>query len=254
MNTLLEIKNVSKYYGSGDNVSRALNGVSFAMERGEFTAVMGASGSGKSTLLNVIATIDRPSSGSILLEGRNIAEMREQALAAFRRDRLGFIFQEYNLLDTLTVAENIVLPLNLRRCALPETKKRLAQVAAALEIAEQLDKFPRQLSGGQRQRAACARALITEPALILADEPTGALDSANSRSLMQTFTRMNQSLGSTILMVTHDAVVGSYADRVLFLKDGKIWNELCRGDRSRQSMYHEILNVMAALGGEADVR
>ena len=254
MNTLLEIKNVSKFYGSGDNVSRALNGVSFAMERGEFTAVMGASGSGKSTLLNVIATIDRPSSGSILLEGRNIAEMREQALAAFRRDRLGFIFQEYNLLDTLTVAENIVLPLNLRRCALPETKRRLAQVAAALEIAEQLDKFPRQLSGGQRQRAACARALITEPALILADEPTGALDSANSRSLMQTFTRMNQSLASTILMVTHDAVVGSYADRVLFLKDGKIWNELYRGDRSRQSMYHEILNVMAALGGEADVR
>ena len=254
MNTLLEIKNVSKYYGSGDNVSRALNGVSFAMERGEFTAVMGASGSGKSTLLNVIATIDRPSSGGILLEGRNIAEMREQALAAFRRDRLGFIFQEYNLLDTLTVAENIVLPLNLRRCALPETKRRLAQVAAALEIAEQLDKFPRQLSGGQRQRAACARALITEPALILADEPTGALDSANSRSLMQTFTRMNQSLGSTILMVTHDAVVGSYAGRVLFLKDGKIWNELYRGDRSRQSMYHEILNVMAALGGEADVR
>ena len=254
MNTLLEIKNVSKFYGSGDNVSRALNGVSFAMERGEFTAVMGASGSGKSTLLNVIATIDRPSSGSILLEGRNIAEMREQALAAFRRDRLGFIFQEYNLLDTLTVAENIVLPLNLRRCALPETKRRLAQVAAALEIAEQLDKFPRQLSGGQRQRAACARALITEPALILADEPTGALDSANSRSLMQTFTRMNQSLGSTILMVTHDAVVGSYAARVLFLKDGKIWNELYRGDRSRQSMYHEILNVMAALGGEADVR
>ena len=254
MNTLLEIKNVSKFYGSGDNVSRALNGVSFTMQRGEFTAVMGASGSGKSTLLNVIATIDRPSSGSILLEGRNIAEMREHALAAFRRDRLGFIFQEYNLLDTLTVAENIVLPLNLRRCALPETKKRLAQVAAALEIAEQLDKFPRQLSGGQRQRAACARALITEPALILADEPTGALDSANSRSLMQTFTRMNQSLGSTILMVTHDAVVGSYADRVLFLKDGRIWNELYRGDRSRQSMYHEILNVMAALGGEADVR
>ena len=180
--------------------------------------------------------------------------MREQALAAFRRDRLGFIFQEYNLLDTLTVAENIVLPLNLRRCALPETKRRLAQVAAALEIAEQLDKFPRQLSGGQRQRAACARALITEPALILADEPTGALDSANSRSLMQTFTVMNRKLGSTILMVTHDAVVGSYASRVLFLKDGQIWNELYRGDRDRQAMYHEILGTMAALGGEADVR
>ena len=142
MNTLLEIKNVSKYYGSGDNVSRALNGVSFAMERGEFTAVMGASGSGKSTLLNVIATIDRPSSGGILLEGRNIAEMREQALAAFRRDRLGFIFQEYNLLDTLTVAENIVLPLNLKKCPLRETEKRLAKAAASLEIADQLSKFP----------------------------------------------------------------------------------------------------------------
>ena len=254
MNTLLEIKNVRKFYGSGDNVSRALDGVCFTMKAGEFTAVMGASGSGKSTLLNVIATIDLPSSGDILLENRDVSAMREQELAAFRRDRLGFIFQEYNLLDTLTVAENIVLPLNLRKCSLPETKNRLAQVAAALEIADLLDRFPRQLSGGQRQRAACARALITQPALILADEPTGALDSANSKALMQTFTRMNRNLGSTILMVTHDAVVGSYAERILFLKDGDIWNELIRGERSRQDMYHEILNVMAALGGEADVR
>ena len=254
MNTLLEIKNITKYYGSSDNVSKALNGVSFTMEQGEFTAVMGASGSGKSTLLNVIATIDRPSSGSILLEGVDIAGMREQDLAAFRRDRLGFIFQEYNLLDTLTVAENIVLPLNLQRKPVRETQDRLQAVAASLEIRSQLDKFPRQLSGGQRQRAACARALITQPALILADEPTGALDSANSRGLMQIFTVMNQQLGSTILMVTHDAVVGSYASRVLFLKDGKIWNELYRGDRTRQAMYHEILNTMAVLGGEADVR
>lgn len=254
MNTLLEIKNITKYYGSGDNVSKALNGVSFTMKQGEFTAVMGASGSGKSTLLNVIATIDRPSSGSILLEGRDIAEMKEQELAAFRRDRLGFIFQEYNLLDTLTVGENIVLPLNLQKRPVRETQDRLRTVAASLEITEQLDKFPRQLSGGQRQRSACTRALITEPALILADEPTGALDSANSKSLMQTFTMMNQRLGSTILMVTHDAVVGSYASRILFLKDGKIWNELYRGDRTRQAMYHEILNTMAVLGGEADVR
>lgn len=254
MNTLLEIKNITKYYGSGDNVSKALNGVSFTMEQGEFTAVMGASGSGKSTLLNVIATIDRPSSGSILLEGRDIAEMKEQELAAFRRDRLGFIFQEYNLLDTLTVGENIVLPLNLQKRPVRETQDRLRTVAASLEITEQLDKFPRQLSGGQRQRSACARALITEPALILADEPTGALDSANSKSLMQTFTVMNQRLASTILMVTHDAVVGSYASRILFLKDGKIWNELYRGDRTRQAMYHEILGTMAVLGGEADVR
>lgn len=254
MNTLLEIQNVTKYYGSGDNVSKALNGVSFTMEQGEFTAVMGSSGSGKSTLLNVIATIDRPSSGSILLEGQDIAGMRERDLAAFRRDRLGFIFQEYNLLDTLTVAENIVLPLNLRKCPLRETEKRLMEAAASLEITDQLSKFPRQLSGGQRQRAACARALITQPALILADEPTGALDSANSKALMQTFTVMNQRLGSTILMVTHDAVVGSYASRVLFLKDGKIWNELYRGDRDRQTMYHEILGTMSVLGGEADVR
>ena len=216
MNTLLKMKNVTKYFGSGDALSKALNGVSFTMEKGEFTAIMGASGSGKSTLLNVIATIDRPSSGGILLEGNDIAEMREQDLAAFRRDRLGFIFQEYNLLDTLTVGENIVLPLNLRKCSVRETSERLKKAAASLEITDQLSKFPRQLSGGQRQRAACARALITEPALILADEPTGALDSANSKSLMQTFSFMNQNLGSTILMVTHDAVVGSYASRVLF--------------------------------------
>ena len=250
MNTLLEIQNVTKYFGSGDAVSKALNGVSFSMERGEFTAVMGASGSGKSTLLNVIATIDRPSSGHVALEGRDIAQMKERELAAFRRDRLGFIFQEYNLLDTLTVGENIVLPLNLKKCPLRETENRLRKAAASLEITDQLEKFPRQLSGGQRQRAACARALITEPALILADEPTGALDSANSKALMQTFTLMNEQLGSTILMVTHDAVVGSYASRVLFLKDGRIWNELHRGERSRQTMYHEILSTMAVLGGD----
>lgn len=254
MNTLLEIKNITKYYGSGEVVSKALNGVSFNMAKGEFTAIMGASGSGKSTLLNVIATIDRPSSGSILLEEKDIAEMQEQELAAFRRDRLGFIFQEYNLLDTLTIEENIVLPLNLQKKPVRETRERLREVAASLEITDQLTKFPKQLSGGQRQRAACARALITHPALILADEPTGALDSANTKSLMHTFTVMNESLGSTILMVTHDAMVGSYASRVLFLKDGKIWNELYRGNRDRRVMYHEILNTMAVLGGEADVR
>lgn len=251
-NTLLQIKDVTKCFGRGDAVSNALNGVSFTMEQGEFTAVMGASGSGKSTLLNVIATIERPSSGSVLLEDRDISGMHEDDCATFRRDRLGFIFQEYNLLDTLTVAENIVLPLNLRKCPPNETAKRLADIAASLDIADQLSRFPRQLSGGQRQRAACARALITKPALILADEPTGALDSANSRSLMQTFTLMNERLGSTILMVTHDAMVGSYASRVLLLKDGRIWNELRCGSRTHQEMYHKILNAMAVLGGEAD--
>lgn len=254
MNKLLELKNVTKYYGSGELVAKALDGVSFAMDQGDFTAIMGASGSGKTTLLNVIATIDRPSSGSVLLEATDVAGLNEKGLAAFRRDRLGFIFQEYNLLDTLTIGENIVLPLNLRKLPLKETQQRLREVAETLGITGQLDKYPRELSGGQRQRAACARALITRPALVLADEPTGALDSANSKALMETLISMNRDLGSTILMVTHDAVVGSYASRVLFLKDGRIWNELYRGDRSRQTMYHEILNTMAALGGEADVR
>ncbi|MGM9625978.1 MAG: ABC transporter ATP-binding protein [Eubacteriales bacterium] len=254
MNPLLEIKNAAKYYGSGEAVSKALNGLTMTIEAGTFTVIMGASGSGKSTLLNLIATMDRPSAGQIILEGRDIAGMKEKELAAFRRDRLGFIFQDYNLLDTLTVAENIVLPLNLRRIPVSETNERLQRVARTLEIEDQLPKFPGQLSGGQRQRAACARALITEPALILADEPTGALDSTNTKSLMQTMTMMHEKLGSTILMVTHDAMVGSYASRILFLKDGQIWNELYRGDRDRQTMYHEILNVMAALGGEADVR
>lgn len=174
-------------------------------------------------------------------------------MSAFRRDHLGFIFQGYNLLDTLTVGENIALPLNLKKVGPVKTRKEVRRVAEALGVANQLAKFPYELSGGQQQRAACARAIITNPALVLADEPTGALDSKNSKMLMQTFQMMNQSLGSTILMVTHDPVVGSYADRVLFLKDGRIWSEADRGNRSRQDMYRDILSVTAALGGESDV-
>lgn len=253
MSIILEVKNVTKYYGSGSIVTKALDGISLTVEKGEFTAIMGASGSGKSTFLNVISTIDRVSSGEILADGRNLTEMKENELSAFRRDRLGFIFQEYNLLDTLTIGENIVLPLNLKRIAHEKSREKLLQAAGALGVEGQLDKFPRQLSGGQRQRAACARAIITDPALVLADEPTGALDSANAANLMKTFQMMNASLGSTILMVTHDALMGSYADRVLFLKDGKIWNEVHRGARSRQEMYREIWSVSAALGGETDV-
>ncbi len=253
MNKILEINNVTKYYGSGSVVTKALNGISFSVEKGEFTAIMGASGSGKSTLLNVIATIDRVSSGDISVRGRHLTEMKEDALSAFRRDHLGFIFQGYNLLDTLTVGENIALPLNLKKVGPVKTRKEVWRVAEALGVANQLAKFPYELSGGQQQRAACARAIITNPALVLADEPTGALDSKNSKMLMQTFQMMNQSLGSTILMVTHDPVVGSYADRVLFLKDGRIWSEADRGNRSRQDMYRDILSVTAALGGESDV-
>lgn len=253
MNKILEVKNVTKYYGNGSIVTKALDGISFSVEEEDFTAIMGASGSGKSTLLNVIATIDKVSAGDILIEGRNLADMREEQLSGFRRDKLGFIFQEYNLLDTLTIGENITLPLNLKKVDAETTAGELNRVAEALGVADQIGKFPYELSGGQRQRAACARAIITNPALILADEPTGALDSANSRNLMKTFVQMNRSLGSTILMVTHDAVVGSYAKRVLFLKDGKIWSEILRGERSRQEMYQEILSVMSALGGDTDV-
>lgn len=251
---ILNVQNVTKYYGSGSVVTKALDGISFSVQEGDFTAIMGASGSGKSTLLNVIATIDRVSSGDIIVEGQSIVSQKEDFLSSFRRDKLGFIFQEYNLLDTLTVAENIALPLNLKHVPHDQTQRELQHVAEQLGVTDQLGKFPYELSGGQRQRAACARAIITHPALVLADEPTGALDSANSRNLMHTFEQMNRSLGSTILMVTHDAVVASYASRILFLKDGKIWNELLRGDRSRQAVYNEILPVMASLGGEADVR
>ncbi len=253
MHEILKLDNVTKYYGSGTVVTKALDGISFSVEPGEFTAIMGASGSGKSTLLNVIATIDRVSSGEISVDGRQLSEMKEDDLSAFRRDRLGFIFQEYNLLDTLTIGENIVLPLNLRRERAANTRKELNRVSRALGVEDQLKKFPYELSGGQRQRAACARAIITNPALVLADEPTGALDSKNSKILMQTFEMMNRSLNSTILMVTHDPVVGSYADRVLFLKDGKIWSEVLKGNRSRQDMHREILSVTAALGGDTDV-
>lgn len=252
MNEILNVDHLTKYYGSGSVVTRALDGISFSVEQGTFTAIMGASGSGKSTLLNVIATIDRASSGDVYVDGSRVSEMEESVLSAFRRDRLGFIFQDYNLLDTLTVGENIVLPLNLKKESPAETQKKLLHVAELLGVSGQLEKFPRELSGGQRQRVACARAIITDPALVLADEPTGALDSKNSRVLMETFSMMNQTLGSTILMVTHDPVVGSYADRVLFLKDGKIWSEVWKGDRTRQEMHREILDVTAALGGDTD--
>ncbi|NLD19685.1 MAG: ABC transporter ATP-binding protein [Clostridiales bacterium] len=253
MSEILKVDKVTKYYGTGSVVTKALDGISFTVNHGEFTAIMGASGSGKSTLLNVISTIDKVSAGDIYVEERNLASMKENQLSGFRRDKLGFIFQEYNLLDTLTVGENIALPLNLKRATLAKTNNMVSKVAKVLGVEDQLNKFPYELSGGQRQRVACARAIITNPAIILADEPTGALDSKNSKILMSTFEMMNRELGSTILMVTHDAVVGSYASRVLFLKDGKIWSEVNRGDRNRQAMYREILSVMAGLGGDVDV-
>lgn len=253
MTEILRLNDVIKYYGTGNVVTKALDGVSFTVNEGEFTAIMGASGSGKSTLLNVISTIDRVSGGSIHLEGKNISDLRESRLSHFRRDRLGFVFQEYNLLDTMTIAENIALPLNLKKTAASKTEKMVKKVAEVLDIEKQLDKFPYELSGGQRQRAACARAIVTKPALVLADEPTGALDSRSSKMLMEVFSMLNSRLKTTILMVTHDAAVGSYAGRVLFLKDGRLWSEINRGDRDRKEFYREIIRVNAGLGGDIDV-
>lgn len=253
MKPILQIEQITKYYGTTNVVTKAIDGISFTVEEGDFVAIMGASGSGKSTLLNCIATIDHVSAGNIILEGEIVSAKKEHELADYRRDKLGFIFQDYNLLDTLSIEENITLPLYLQGLAYDESKAKCEKLAEQLDILEQLAKFPAELSGGQRQRVACARALITNPSIILADEPTGALDSTNSKKLMQTLLMMNKELLSTILMVTHDALVGSYAKRVLFLKDGKIWNELYRGERSNRQMHEEILATMALLGGEGGV-
>ena len=250
MSEILQVTDAVKYYGNESVAVRALAGVSFSMQRGEFVAVMGPSGSGKSTLLSVISTIEPLSGGRIVIAGDAITELKDKQLSAFRRDRIGFIFQEDNLLDTLTVEENIALPLNLRKTDPTHIACEVRRVSEALGVTDQLDKFPRELSGGQRQRVACARAVITSPALILADEPTGALDSRNSRMLMELFCMMNEKLGVSILMVTHNAAVASCADRVIFLSDGKIFDEIYRGERDRKDFRHEIVTVTEALGGE----
>lgn len=247
---MLEVKNIEKYYGSKNNVTKALDRVSFTVEDGEFMAIMGASGSGKTTLLNCISTIDAVSAGDILLDGESIAELPAAKLAKFRRERLGFVFQDFNLLDTLTVEENIGLALSLNHSDPRAVKERVGKVAQKLDISEILGKFPYQISGGQKQRAACARAIVAGQSLLLADEPTGALDSRASKNLLEIMTRMNRGTGATILMVTHDAYSASYAGRILFLKDGRIFNELLRGERSRSVFYHEILDVLALLGGD----
>lgn len=249
MQEILKVIDAVKVFGSGSVATRALDGLSFAVERGEFVAVMGPSGSGKSTLLNVISTIEPLSSGKIVVDGVPLSSVGGRELAEFRRDKLGFIFQEYNLLDTLTVEENIALPLNLKKVGAAETKEKVLKVSEALGVTDQLAKFPSALSGGQRQRVACARAVIASPALILADEPTGALDSRSSKMLMEQFCLMNQKLEATILMVTHDAAVASYAQRVIFLSDGRIYNEIFRGEKGQKEFRHDILAVTETLGG-----
>ena len=247
---MLQVQNIEKYYGSKNNVTKALDRVSFDVEAGEFLAIMGASGSGKTTLLNCISTIDAISAGKILLDGVSVADLSESELAKFRRERLGFVFQDFNLLDTLTIEENIGLALSLNHQDPGTVQNRVREVAGKLSITDILTKFPYQVSGGQKQRAACARAMVAGQSLLLADEPTGALDSKASKNLLEIMTTMNQDMGATILMVTHDAYSASYAKRVLFLKDGRVFNKLLRGERGRPVFYHEILDVLAALGGD----
>lgn len=247
---MLQIVNVEKYYGSKNNVTKALDRISFDVEDGSFIAIMGASGSGKTTLLNCISTIDTVSAGSILLDGENVTELPSKALAQFRRERLGFVFQDFNLLDTLTLEENIGIALTINHADAKSVQQKVRQVAQQLGIEDALEKFPYQVSGGQKQRCACARAIVAGQSLLMADEPTGALDSKSSKNLLELMTQMNCELKSTILMVTHDAYSASYASRVLFLKDGRLFNELIRGGRTRSVFYHEILDVLALLGGD----
>lgn len=249
-NVLLSVRDVQKVYGSREAITRALDDVSFDICEGEFVGVMGPSGSGKSTLLNCISTIDAVTSGSIILNGRDITQLRSRQLSKFRREDLGFIFQDANLLDTLTGFENIALALTIKGEKADSVRAKVDRTADLLGVADVLQKYPRQMSGGQRQRVAAARAIVADPKLVLADEPTGALDSRNAAVLLETLEVMNEKLHATIMMVTHDAVAASYADRILFIKDGKLFNELRRGDSSRTDFYQRILEVQAFLSGK----
>lgn len=246
----LSVQHLEKVYGSRNNVTTALNDISFDVLPGEFVAVMGASGSGKSTLLNCISTIDSATSGHVFIDGVDVTTLKQSALTKFRRDQLGFIFQESNLLDTLTAQENIALPLTIARTSASETLYRVQAVAGHLGIDKVLDKYPHELSGGQKQRVAAARALVTDPALIMADEPTGALDSKNARLMLESFESMNTQYKATVLMVTHDSFAASYTSRVLFIRDGKLFTELRRGDSSRREFFDHIMDVVAMMGGE----
>lgn len=247
---VLEVNHVEKVYGSRNNVTRALADVSFTVDKGEFVGIMGASGSGKSTLLNCVSTIDTVTSGNVVINGADVTRMKHAKLTRFRREQLGFIFQDSNLLDTLTACENIALPLTIARVPAKETLARVEQVAQRLDIAGVLDKYPYQMSGGQQQRVAAARALVTDPAIILADEPTGALDSKNARLLLESIETMNRQYQATVLMVTHDSFAASYTNRVLFIRDGRIFTELRRGDSPRREFFDRIMEVVAMMGGE----
>ena len=250
METILAVEHLRRDYGKRGSVTRAVDDVSFTVEKGEFVGVMGPSGSGKSTLLNCVATIDAPTAGRIRVEGSDVTAMKARELTRFRRERLGFVFQDCNLLDTLTAFENIALALTIRQTPAGEIEGRVRETAELLGLSDCLDQYPYQLSGGQRQRTAAARAIITDPALVLADEPTGALDSKSARLLLDRFEVLNRERAATILMVTHDAFTASYCHRILFLQDGAIFSQLERGNRSRRDFFREIIGVVTALGGD----
>ena len=256
METILRVESLKKHYGKEPNITKALDGISFQVVKGEFLGIMGSSGSGKTTLLNCLATIIKPTDGSIQMQEKDLGQLRGSQLADYRGKEIGYLFQNFELLDNLTAKENILLPLSLHKVDANESKVRLELLSQYLDISELLDKFPSQLSGGQRQRVAAARALILDPKIVFADEPTGALDSKNASILMQKLSEMNQLEETTILMVTHDSVAASFCNRILFIQDGKLFHEIRRDYpiESQEDFYHRILKVMAALaGGDGNV-
>ena len=250
MKNILKVEKIEKYYGNKDNITKAIDNISFRVDKGEFVGIMGPSGSGKTTLLNCISTIDTVTTGNIIINDKDITKMKSKQLENFRKDELGFIFQDFNLLDTLTAYENIALALTIKGEKTSKVDSKIKEVAKYLEIEKVLDKYPYQMSGGQKQRVASARAIVTEPSLILADEPTGALDSKSARLLLERLESLNEELSATILMVTHDAFTASYAHRILFIKDGKIFTELVRGNDSRKEFFNRIMEVITMLGGD----
>jgi len=247
---LLKIQQIEKYYGNKSSLTKAIDDISFSVENGEFVAIMGASGSGKTTLLNCISTIDRVTAGHIYLENTDITTLKGKQLNQFRREKLGFIFQDFNLLDTLTAFENIALALSIQKKNPHDIEKAVQIVAEQLGITQVLMKYPYQMSGGQKQRVASARAIITNPKLVLADEPTGALDSKSAKMLLERFDYLNTQMQTTIMMVTHDSFTASYATRVIFIKDGRIFNEISKGHDTRKQFFDKIMNVVTLLGGD----
>lgn len=252
MDTVLKVDNIEKFYGSKGNITKAINGTSFEVKSGEYIGIMGASGSGKTTLLNCISTIDNVTNGNIYINGQNITKLKANELSKFRREELGFIFQDFNLLDTLTAFENIALALTIVNTPQKIINSKVTEVAEKLNITNILNKYPYQISGGQKQRVASARAIITNPSLILADEPTGALDSKSAKMLLESFETLNNKFGATILVVTHDAFTASYCKKIMFIQDGKIFKQINKGEDTRKKFFDKIIEVISELGGDTE--